>query len=246
MARPCRGRRRRRARCLLAAAPGLSRPVHAREVARPSPAPGRPFSHPLGFSACGLGIRSHAAFPLPEAVPPKRLGAPAPLGVALAPAIPTRLLIPGIGVSAPLGRVGRDDFGGIEPPPSGVPNRAGWLASGPTPGEPGAAVVLDRPDAGAGPAVLARLPEMRAGGIIAVARLDGTVAVFRMTRAEQVPKGRFSEARVLLGGTVPELRLITCAGRFDHVRRAYDDDLIVYATFAAAYRTADLAAMSRG
>ncbi|WP_158588121.1 sortase domain-containing protein [Actinomadura logoneensis] len=155
-------------------------------------------------------------------------------------------------MSTPLGRVGRVGADGsgppgpVGPPPAAGPHRAGWLASGPSPGEPGAAVVLAHRGTGTAPAVLARLRDLRPGDIIAVARLDGTVAVFRMTRSEQVPKRRFSESRVLLGGSVPELRLITCAGRFDHARRAYDDNLIVYATFAAAYRTADLAAMSRG
>ncbi len=180
---------------------------------------------------------------LPEFVPPSGAGAPAPLRAALAHAVPTRLLIPRIEVSAPLGRVGRDPSGLIQAPPTSDPERAGWFASGPSPGEPGAALLLGHLDTTSGPAVFARLDELRPGDIIGVARTDGTVAVFRMTRAEQVPKRRFPVGRVLLAGAVPELRLITCAGRYDHLRRAYDDNLIVYATFAAAYRTADLASM---
>ncbi|MFC5180398.1 class F sortase [Actinomadura harenae] len=221
MPRPCPRRRRRRARCVLAAALGVSQAV----------------------SGCALGRHDHARTVLPEIVPPRRAGAPAPLGAGLAHAVPTRLLIPRIGVSAPLGRVGRGPSGGIQAPPMSDPDRAGWFASGTSPGEPGAALLLGHRDTASGPAVFAHLAELRPGDIIGVARTDGTVAVFRMTRAEQVPKRRFPEGRVLMAGAVPELRLITCAGRYDHARRAYDDNLIVYATFAAAYRTADLASM---
>ncbi|MEV5569403.1 class F sortase [Spirillospora sp. NPDC052269] len=221
MPRPCPGRRRRRARCVLAAAPGVSPAVFA----------------------CALGRRDHVPLALPEIVPPSRTGAPAPLRAALAHAVPTRLLIPRIDVSAPLGRVGRGPSGVIQAPPASDPDRVGWFASGPSPGEPGAALLLGHLDTTSGPAVFAQLDELRPGDIIGVARTDGTVAVFRMTRSEQVPKHRFPEGRVLLAGAVPELRLITCAGRYDQVRRAYDDNLIVYATFAAAYRTADLASM---
>lgn len=223
MPRRCRGPRRRRARCALVAAPGMSRTP----------------------SSCTLGRQDHPRFALPAVVRPKG-GTPAPLRAALASAVPTRLLIPEIGVSAALGRVGRDALGVIKAPLLDDPDRAGWLASGPSPGEPGAALVLGQLDTASGPAVFARLRELCPGDIIGVARTDGTVAVFRMTRSEQVPKRRFSEGRVRLAGDVPELRLITCAGRYDHVRRAYDDNLIVYATFAAAYRTADLAAEPHG
>ncbi|MFC4910754.1 sortase domain-bontaining protein [Actinomadura gamaensis] len=197
----------------------------------------------MAVARYSFGRLRRAAVARPEAVPP---GAPVPLRAALVHAVPTRLLIPAIGLSAPLGRVGRDGAGAIPTPPRDEPDHACWLASGPSPGEPGAALVLGHLDTASGPAVFARLGELRPGEIIGVARSDGTVAVFRMIRAEQVPKRLFSEARVRLAGTVPELRLITCAGRHDEKRHAYDDNLIVYATFAAAYRAADLASMPRG
>ncbi|MCP2343308.1 sortase domain-containing protein [Actinomadura rupiterrae] len=215
MPRPCPGRRRQSARCVLRPSPGAS--------AFPRP----------------RGRHERASFALPQG----RADVPAPLRTALDHAVPTRLLIPKIALSAPLGRVLPGTVQALLPD---APDRARWLASGPSPGEPGAALVLGRLDTASGPGVFAHLGELSPGDIIGVARSDGTVAVFRMTRAEQVPKRRFSESRVLVAGTVPELRLITCAGRYDRARGAYDDNLIVYATFAAAYRAADLASMPRG
>ncbi|MDL4776274.1 MULTISPECIES: class F sortase [Thermomonosporaceae] len=175
-----------------------------------------------------------------RAAGPDGRAAPIPLRGMLGRALPVSVAIPKIGVHATLARVGRGRDGAIVPPPGRDRDRAGWYERGPSPGEPGAAVLVGHLATSSGPAVFARLRELRPGDLIGVVRADDTVAVFRMVSAEQAPKGSFPAARVHASGGRPELRLITCAGRYDRARRAYDDNLIVYATFAAAYRLTDL------
>ncbi|MQY07592.1 class F sortase [Actinomadura macrotermitis] len=228
MSDPCPQRRHRRGRCTPAAGqivPGCGFAVPAsvpRPVAGPPPAP---LPAPL------------PAPPWP-APPPAGRG-PVPLGGGLGRALPASVSIPRIGVSAPLAPLGREAGGAIAAPPPDEPGLAGWFAGGPTPGRPGAAVIVGRRDTGAGPAVFARLRELRAGDLVGIVRADDTVAVFRVSGSEQAPKHAFPAARVHAAGERPELRLITCAGRYDAASGAYADDLIVYAGLAAAYRLTD-------
>lgn len=74
---------------------------------------------------------------------------PAPPGwsavvAALAPSLPTRLLIPSIDVDAGLMGLGLQPDGSLEVPPDGA--TAGWYTGAPTPGEIGPAVLVAHVD----------------------------------------------------------------------------------------------------
>ncbi|WP_245681769.1 class F sortase [Actinomadura kijaniata] len=188
----------------------------------------------------GLVLPTTPAAPLsgPQSAAPD---APRPLPGFPGRALPTSLSIPSIGVNSPLVRVGREGNGAIAAPPLERPGAAGWYGYGPTPGEPGAAVIVGHLDTRTGPAVFARLGELRPGALLGVARADGTVPVFRVTSAERVPKNGFPATRVHASADGrPALRLVTCAGRYDPRRHLYAENLVVYATFTASYRLADL------
>ncbi|MBW8487463.1 sortase domain-containing protein [Actinomadura parmotrematis] len=129
------------------------------------------------------------------------------------------MTIPRIGVNAPLARVGLGAGGAIAGPPPEEPGLAGWFAGGPTPGRPGAAVLV-------GDLVFARLADLRAGDLVGVVRADDTVAVFRVVGSAAPPEGGY-RAPSRPGGAAPELRLVS-------------GDLVVYAAFTAAYGVADL------
>ena len=105
----------------------------------------------------------------------------------------------------------------------------GWYAAGPTPGDPGPAVIAAHVDSRAGPAPFFRLKELRAGDTVVVGRSDGTTATFSVTVVERYPKAHFPTARV--HGPTPDraLRLITCGGSFDYAKRSYRDNIVVYA-----------------
>ncbi|GAA5766976.1 hypothetical protein Aros01_03477 [Streptosporangium roseum] len=149
-------------------------------------------------------------------------------------------MIPRIGVNAPLVVLGLEGDGALAVPPLDHADVAGWYGGGPTPGEPGSAVIVGHLDTRTGPAVFARLDELRPGDSIGVARGDGTVALFAVERLEQAPKDRFPAERVYGPTGGRRLRLVTCGGSFDQARRSYDDNIIVHALYRAGYLTSDL------
>ncbi|MBX6386700.1 MAG: class F sortase [Microbispora sp.] len=168
--------------------------------------------------------------PLTQAVatapPPLPKIPPAP---AMQPSTPKRLVIPKIGVNAPIKSVGLDRNGAIQTPPINNPNLVGWYRGGPTPGEAGPAVMLGHKDTTTRSAVFARLHELQYGDKIEVYRLDGTVAVFTVGGVEQANKETFPTDRVYGHADDAELRLITCGGTYNRVTGHYVDNVIVYA-----------------
>jgi hypothetical protein len=78
--------------------------------------------------------------------------------------------------------------------------------------------------------VFFRLGAVQPGDTVRVARADGSVATFRVTRVASYPKDRFPTLEVYGNTPGPELRLITCGGDFDRTARSYLDNIVVYAT----------------
>ncbi|HEX6355912.1 sortase domain-bontaining protein [Actinophytocola sp.] len=60
-----------------------------------------------------------------------------------------------------------------------------------------------------------RLHELVPGESVEISRVDGSVARFVVRKVDQVPKAQFPTEEVCGETPVPELRLITCGGRFD-------------------------------
>ena len=145
----------------------------------------------------------------------------------LAVAPPRRLVIPSIGVSTPLERLGVGARRAIEVPRRW--DRSGWFHDGPRPGELGSAVILGHVDSPSGPAVFARLSELSRGSLVRVERTDGTTLAFRVTRIRRYPRVTFPVEQVYWPTLRPELRLITCGGRYDAARGGYQENVVVYA-----------------
>lgn len=150
------------------------------------------------------------------------------------------MLVPRLNVNAPLVVLGMTVDGALAVPPLDHANVAGWYGGGPTPGQRGSAVIAGHLDTRTGPAVFARLGELRAGDVVGVVRSDGTVAVFAVDRLERALKSRFPAAEVYGPTDERRLRLVTCGGTFDRDRRSYSHNVIVHAVFRAAYAAADL------
>jgi sortase (surface protein transpeptidase) len=143
--------------------------------------------------------------------------------------VPVRLEIPKIGVASSLIPLGRAADGTVEVPPWKV---AGWYARGPRPGDPGSAVILGHVDSTGGPAVFFRLRELRRGDRIEVRRADGSRVRFVVQRTAQYDKQAFPTDEVYYPTLAPELRLVTCGGRFDHASGHHVANVIVFATIA--------------
>jgi sortase family protein len=144
---------------------------------------------------------------------------------------PVLLVVPAIGVSTRLDRIGLTSSGGVEAPAS--PEVAGWLTGSPRPGGVGSSIIDGHLDSRVGAGVFARLGRMHPGQRIYVIRGDHTVAVFRVTAVRRYSRAAFPSARVYGPAADAELRLITCAGPFDRTTRTYLDAVVVYASLIA-------------
>jgi len=152
----------------------------------------------------------------------------------LPPSPPVRVEIPGIGVSSPLVRLGRNRDGTMQVPTDF--QVAGWFAEGPQPGQLGPAVIAGHVDSRTGPAVFYRLRELRAGDTVQVERADGTRLRFVVEDARRYPKTSFPTAAVFGPAPWAALRLVTCGGDFDRSARSYRDNLVVFARLAGVSR----------
>jgi hypothetical protein len=180
----------------------------------------------LGFGACQ---NSGPPRPDPGAARPRAAGPPP--GLVLKASAPVRVDIPRIGVHSRLLSLGLEHDGTLEVPPLKQAQLAGWYDKGPTPGEPGPAVIVGHVDTKKGPAVFYELGKLRPRDTVDVTRKDGGIAAFTVDSVEHVPKAHFPTKRVY--GEVPfaGIRLITCGGDFDG--HSYLDNIIVYGHLTA-------------
>ncbi|MFE5399975.1 class F sortase [Streptomyces sp. NPDC056580] len=148
---------------------------------------------------------------------------------ALPRATPTRLVIPKISVDAPFVPLALASNGQLRPPPAADTNLVGWYADGVTPGEKGTAILAGHVDTVTSAAVFANLYELGRGDRFSVDRADGRKAEFVVYDTETYAKDAFPSDRVYADADRPEVRLITCAGDYDHTVRDYKDNLVVFA-----------------
>ncbi|MEU5143911.1 class F sortase [Streptomyces sp. NPDC021139] len=153
-------------------------------------------------------------------------------GSALPRSKPVRLLIPEISVDAPFTDLAIGDKGQLQPPPAGDTNLVGWYAKGVSPGEKGTSIIAGHVDTKTSPAVFARLDQLDKGDKFQVRRADGREATFVVDGLETFAKDEFPSDRVYGDADRPEVRLITCAGDYDHKVKDYTDNLVVFAHLA--------------
>lgn len=230
----------RRYRPRHAAAPPPSRPAAWRAAAaaaaagalvlslpQPPPADPVPAVAPSPAVAAPDEPRAAAALPGPALRP---VGPPAPP----APATPERVQAPAVGLDAPVAPVGLAGDGTLTVP--GDPLVSGWWSGGVKPGQPGPAVLVGHVATTAGPAVFARVHDLRPGDRVAVTVADGSVVTFTVDRVERHHKDTFPTAEVYGPTHGAELRLVTCGGPFDPASRSYRDNVVVFASGPAGDR----------
>ncbi|MFI1767813.1 class F sortase [Streptomyces sp. NPDC020800] len=142
---------------------------------------------------------------------------------------PLRLLIPKISVDAPFTALTVGASGQLEPPPAANTNLVGWYSDGVSPGEKGTAVIAGHVDTVTSAAVFAGLDQLESGDRFSVDRADGSTATFVVDDTETFAKDDFPSDRVYADASRPEVRLITCAGDYDHAVGDYTENLVVFA-----------------
>ncbi|MGK5440747.1 class F sortase [Micromonospora sp. URMC 105] len=147
---------------------------------------------------------------------------------------PTRIAISRIDLRAPVHHVGIAPDGSIGVPDADRAQEAGWYDQGPTPGQYGPAVIVGHVDTTTGPAVFHQLRELRDGDTVEVTREDRTVAVFEVDQVQRYDKEELPVDEIYGDFSRPNLRLITCGGRWVGGRTGYADNVVVYASLVEA------------
>lgn len=153
---------------------------------------------------------------------------PTPASISASTAPLERMIIPAIGVDAPLTIRGIDAQGVMESPDG--PWNVAWYNFTARPGTGSNAVFSGHVDyRGVGPAVFWRLKDLNPGDIIAVRLADGTVYRYSVT-AKNVFDADTAPVEQIVGPTAMEtVTLITCTGIWDPVAKQYDKRLVVQA-----------------
>lgn len=139
---------------------------------------------------------------------------------------PVRISIPAIDVAARVDDLGLQNDRTVEVPDD--PKRTGWYRLGPTPGQPGSAVILGHVDSTAGSAVFGRLRELRPGDLVIVKAADGASSTFRVIRLSTYPNEDFPAEKVYAApGPERRLNLVTCGGKYTRAT-GHQANLVVY------------------
>ena len=156
---------------------------------------------------------------------------PTPVATAAAPAapaLPVRLVIPRIGIDAPV-TVKSVEPDGLMQNPNG-PEDVAWYDFTAPPGRGGNAVFsghLDYRDYG--PAVFARLREVKAGDVLEVRLEDGTLHRYVVSLSALYP-ATSAPSEEIVGPTGREMvTLITCEGTWQGRPQGYSHRLVVRA-----------------
>jgi hypothetical protein len=142
---------------------------------------------------------------------------------------PTRLVIPDVGVDAPVDPVGVTRNGLLQLPDD--VDHIGWYRFGPAPGQPqGSAVLAGHVDSwNQGLGALSRLRSIEPGQPIAVTDAAGQLTRWRVVTRQLVVKRQLPLRELFTRSGPPRLVLLTCGGPFDERLRSYRDNLVVVA-----------------
>ena len=142
-------------------------------------------------------------------------------------AAPVRVLIPSIGADGLVAHVGVDSTGGLE-----VPDNARtlvWYQYGPSPGEPGSAVIAGHLDWKGVRGTFNELAETPVAETVTVVYDDGSERAFTVRSVELVDKPAVSVNGTFARDGESVLRLVTCGGEFDRAAHSYFSNVVVTA-----------------
>lgn len=145
-----------------------------------------------------------------------------------------RLVIPSVGINAPVEPVGVTTGGQLAVPTKNQWEGAGWYQGGPLPGQHGSAVIdghLDRP--GGAPAVFWRLHELRVGDEVQVVMAHGNVLHFRVKKVQDYTPQAAPLTTIFRDTSGTNLNLITCAGQWVPSEHQTTLRHVVYTTLEA-------------
>lgn len=138
--------------------------------------------------------------------------------------LPTRLVIPKIGVDTSILAMGLTTAGDMEAPQTN--EDSGWYKYGPRPGNTGSAVIAGHVGVGSR-AVFSQLGLLAKGDIISVTDDLGQSVSF-VVRETRVYDHETESKEVFNSPTGVHLNLITCSGTWNSERNTYAERLVVF------------------
>jgi sortase A len=140
--------------------------------------------------------------------------------------LPKLLVIPKLGVSAPVEYVGEDAKGNMDVPKADM--NVAWYQPGFKPGSMGNAVMAGHLDTRTGaPAVFYKLATLHPGDPILINATDGTELTFIVVKVTTYPAGTFPLVDVFGPTGKVRLNLITCEGVYK-ASQGYSHRTVVY------------------
>ena len=139
------------------------------------------------------------------------------------------LLIPAIGIDAPVEPVGVLSSGALNVPQKNPWTDVGWYKDGPVPGQSGSAIIdghLDRP--GGVPAVFWNLNRLHKGDVVIVVGTRGQALHFRVVRLRTYRPDAAPLDEIYGDSSGIYLNLITCAGLWIPSQHQTAKRLVVY------------------
>ena len=139
------------------------------------------------------------------------------------------LLIPAIGLDAPVEPVGVMASGVLNVPQKNQWDGVGWYEDGPVPGQTGSAIIdghLDRP--GGAPAVFWKLNQLHVGDIVTIVGAHGGALHFDVVQLQAYQPDAAPLAKIYSDTSGTYLNLITCAGQWIPSQHQTTLRLVVY------------------
>ncbi|MFC7431583.1 MULTISPECIES: class F sortase [unclassified Agrococcus] len=178
---------------------------------------------------------SPSASPAPSATPTPTVGR-ADAGIGAQPTAtvdaPVEVRVADVGLDLAVVPVGVRGDGQMDVPE--LVSEVGWYRHGPAPGDDaGSAVLSAHVDSEIGPAPMAALFDAQPGSTVEVVTASGQTLAYRIETVEQLGKERLPLDALFARDGDHVLRLVTCAGAWDPVAQAYEDNLVVTAVPAS-------------
>lgn len=141
----------------------------------------------------------------------------------------THLLIPAIGIDAPVEPVGVLSNGALNVPQINQWTGVGWYKDGPVPGQAGSAIIdghLDRP--GGSPAVFWNLHQLQRGDMVMVVDAQGQTLRFQVIQLQAYRPNIAPLGKIYGDTSGVYLNLITCDGSWIPSQHQTAERLVVY------------------
>lgn len=159
---------------------------------------------------------------------PSKHTTPKPL-VSIQTDAAVHLLIPKIGVDAPIEMVGLDPTGRLQVPTKNQWSDVGWYRNGTTPGEQGSAVMDGHLDTNTGaPAIFWKLNALQVGDMVMVRDKTGRMEQFRVFKVQSYDINQAPLDQIFSKKDGEYLNLITCAGSWDYSQNQFQQRLVVF------------------